>query len=87
MIKNTFTITNEQGLHMRPASMLTKALAGINCDVTIVKDGNNINAKSIMAVMAACIKCKTQVDIICDGPDEEKAMAIVSEMIENGFGE
>ena len=46
-----------------------------------------INGKSIMNIMAGCIKCGSDIVVECDGPDEEAMMAEASELIESGFGE
>lgn len=87
MITKTFIIKNEQGLHMRPASIMTKAMNAYKCDVTIVKNGLEINGKSIMLVMSACIKYGTEIEVRCNGEDEELAMSKITELIESGFGE
>ena len=81
MVSQTFTITNSQGFHMRPAGTFTSAMGKYQSTVTIVKDGNRIDGKSIMNLIAACIKCGTE------GPDEEAAMKEAAEMISTGFGE
>ena len=46
-----------------------------------------ITAKSVLNVMAAGIKCGTEINLICDGPDEEEALKTLSEAIESGLGE
>ena len=47
MVSQTFTITNSQGFHMRPAGTFTSAMGKYQSTVTIVKDGNRIDGKSI----------------------------------------
>ena len=49
--------------------------------------GKKINAKSVMLIIAACIKCGAEVTIECDGADEKEALAKAVELIESGFGE
>ena len=46
-----------------------------------------INAKSVLNVMAAGIKCGTEITLVCDGEDEEEAMKTISQAIESGLGE
>ena len=46
-----YTITDELGIHARPAGLLVKLAAGFQSDITIVKDGKEANAKRIMALM------------------------------------
>lgn len=88
MISKVITVINEQGLHMRPAGILAKAAAAHKeCNVTLNVDGKNINAKAIMQLMSAGIKCGTKVEIVCDGADEQAVLDEVAGMFENGFGE
>lgn len=87
MVEKKFTIKNEQGLHMRPAGILTAAMMKFNSDVSIIVNSNKINAKSIMNVMAGCIKCGTEITLVCEGDDEQDAMAKFEELVEGGFGE
>ena len=56
-------------------------------DITIVSGEKKIVAKSVLNVMAAGIKCGTEITLICDGEDEEEAMKTVSQAIEGGLGE
>ena len=56
-------------------------------DVNLVVNGSTVNAKSIMNVMAACIKCGTEIEVQCNGADEEAALAKFEEIYNNGFGE
>lgn len=87
MISKVMTISNAQGLHMRPAGLLTSAVAKCSSSVTIKYNGKEFNAKSIMMVMSACIKCGSEVEFVCDGPDEAEAMAKIEELVNNNFGE
>jgi len=87
MVSSKFTISNAQGLHMRPAGILTNALKGFDSEVTIIKDGEEVNAKSIMNVMAACIKFGAEIEVQCDGPDEQVALDKFTELVASGFGE
>lgn len=87
MISKEFTIKNSLGLHMRPAGTLTAAMNKFDSDVTIIKDGDSINAKSIMHVMASCIKFGVQIQVQAEGTDEQAAMDKFEELVESGFGE
>lgn len=87
MVSKTLTLTNGSGLHMRPAGVLASAMAPFAANVTIVADGKEVNAKSLMAVVAAGIKCGTEVEIVCDGADEQEALDAAVQLIESGLGE
>lgn len=87
MISKEFAIKNSLGLHMRPAGILTAAMNAFESEVSIIKDGQLVNAKSIMHVMASCIKFGDQIEVQCDGSDEQAAMDKFAELVESGFGE
>ncbi len=75
------------GMHMRPAGMFANAMMKFDSDVNLVANGKTVNAKSIMNLIAACIKCGTEVEVQCSGPDEEAALLEAVRLIENGLGE
>ena len=75
------------GLHMRPAQVFVSAMAKYPADITIKFNGKDINGKSIMNIMAACIKCGSEITVVCNGDNEEAMMNEVASMIESGFGE
>lgn len=87
MLSKKLTVINPSGLHLRPAGVLSQTAMKFKSDVTIQSGNKTIAAKSVLNVMAAGIKCGTEVELICDGPDEEDALRVVSEAIESGLGE
>lgn len=87
MVSKEFKIINKMGLHMRPANVFVTAMTKYSSDVFIIHNGNRINGKSIMNIMAACIKCGAIITVECDGDDEDKMMVEVEELINSGFGE
>ena len=87
MISKNLTVVNPSGLHLRPAGVLSQTAMKFKSDITIVSGEKKIVAKSVLNVMAAGIKCGTEITLICDGEDEEEAMKSMSEAIESGLGE
>ena len=87
MISKTLTVVNPSGLHLRPAGVLSQAAMKFKCDVIIECGDKKIVAKSVLNVMAAGIKCGTEITLVCDGEDEEEAMKTISQAIESGLGE
>ena len=53
----------------------------------IVFEDKKINAKSLLNIIGACIKCGSEIELVCEGPDEEAALAHATELIESGLGE
>ena len=87
MVSKKLTITNAMGFHMRPASAFALAMGKYPCEVKIKSAGTEANGKSLMNIIAACIKCGADIEIVCDGEREEEALAEASAMVESGFGE
>ena len=75
------------GTFMRPAGVFAKGMAKFVSDVTINFNGKATNGKSLLNIIGACIKCGSEVEIQCDGADEEEALKTAIEMIESGLGE
>ena len=82
MVSQKITVTNEQGMHMRPASVFSQAMTPFASDVKILFNGNTYDAKSVMMLMSACIKCGSEIEIVCDGPDEADALKKAVELVE-----
>ena len=87
MVTATTKIVNPQGMHMRPAQLFVNTMAKYKSDVTIVFNGKSINAKSIMHLMAACIKQGSEIEIQCCGEQEADALKAAVELVESGLGE
>ena len=87
MVTAKTKIVNPQGMHMRPAQLFVNTMAKYKSDVTIVFIGKNINAKSIMHLMAACIKQGSEIEIQCCGEQEADALKAAVELVESGLGE
>lgn len=88
MVNKKVMIVNEQGLHMRPAGELSKAVAAHKgCKVTLNANGKSVNGKSVMQIMAAGMKKGCEVEIVCDGEDEQAVLDEIAGMFESGFGE
>lgn len=87
MVSKQLTLTNAQGFHMRPASVFATAMGKFTSDITIKFNGNNYNAKSLLNIIAACIKCGSEIVVECNGSDENEALAEAVKLIESGLGE
>lgn len=83
MIKESIVIKNETGLHARPATEISKIAMKYKCNVNIGVNGKMINAKSPLMIMSAGIKSRTELDILCDGEDEEIALEELKKAFES----
>lgn len=87
MVSKKITITNATGLHLRPAGNLCREAMKFKSRITFDYSGNTANAKSVLSVLGACIKCGDEITLICEGDDEEKALKSLVAFIEDGIGE
>ncbi len=89
MIKGTVKVVNPSGLHMRPAGIFCqKAMDFESTKITFNYGKNNeASAKSILSILGAGIRQDDEIELVCDGPDEEKAMNELKKLFEEGFGE
>ena len=87
MVERTVQIVNKNGLHARPAAEIVKISAGFQSEVTLVKDGMEVNGKSIMGVMMLAAECGASVLLRANGADEEQAVEAIAALIANKFGE
>lgn len=83
MVKESVVIENETGLHARPATEISKIAMKYKCNINLIVNGKTINAKSPLMIMSAGIKSKTELDILCDGEDEEKAIEELKYFLQN----
>jgi phosphocarrier protein HPr len=85
--KGTFTVVNERGMHARPASKLVRLASSFKSEVTIEKDGEIKNAKSVMGVLLLCGAKGTSLTISANGEDAEACVKAIGALIDSGFGE
>lgn len=71
----TYTVTDPVGIHARPAGLLVKQVKNYASTVTIEKDGQQVNALRLMALMGLCVKQGNTITVTLEGPDEEAATA------------
>ena len=87
MPERSVQVVNEAGIHARPAAEIVKTAAKFKAEVTIVKDGLDVNAKSIMGVMMLAAECGSTVLLKAEGDDAQAAIDAIADVIDNGFGE
>jgi phosphocarrier protein len=83
----TIRIANKRGLHARASAKVVEAAARFQSEITVSKDGQAVNARSIMGLMMLAASLGSQVEIAAEGPDSEEAMAAILALAEAKFGE
>ena len=87
MIERTVQIVNKNGLHARPAAEIVKISAKFQSEITLVKDGMEVNGKSIMGVMMLAAECGSTLLLRADGADADAALDALATLIADKFGE
>ena len=80
-------VRNRQGIHARPSAAFVKLAAQFRCEVTLEKDGEAINGKSIMGLLMLAAGPGSRLRIVCDGADAAMAVESLAGLVEGGFGE
>lgn len=81
------TILNKRGLHARASAKLVEASARFQSHITVTKDGQDVDARSIMGLMMLAAGSGSRVEIAAEGPDADEAMTAILALIEAKFGE
>jgi phosphocarrier protein HPr len=86
-VEKEITIVNRLGLHARPAAMFVRIASRFRCEIWVEKEGEQINGKSIMGLMMLAAGQGSTLLIRCEGPDADKAMEELEELIKAKFNE
>ena len=85
--ERTLTIVNELGLHARAATKFVQMASKFPCEITLAKEGNEVNGKSIMGVLMLVASKGSVVTIKARGERCDEAVAALAKLIEEKFGE
>jgi phosphocarrier protein HPr len=81
------TVRNKMGLHARPAALIVQTANKFPCDVTLEKDGQSVNGKSIMGVLMLAAAKGTVVKVKADGEQARQCADALAALFEKGFNE
>jgi phosphocarrier protein len=87
MIERTVKIVNDPGLHLRSASSFVKAAARFRSDIWVMKDGIEVNGKSILGIISLVAEYGSSITIKANGQDEQQAIDVLATLVENKFYE
>ena len=80
-------IINERGLHARAAANFVKTIDGLNANIEVERLGQTVDGNSIMRLMMLAASKGTSIKVSASGADAKKAIDLLSELINNKFGE
>ena len=83
----TIRIANKKGLHARASAKVVEAAARFQSEIMVTKDGQSVNARSIMGLMMLAASLGSEVEISAEGLDCDEAMAAILALAEAKFGE
>ncbi len=87
MIERQLEIVNRLGLHARAAAKLVHLTGKFRSRIRLNRDGEEVDAKSILGVLLLAAAQGSIVKVTCEGEDEEEAMESITALIRNGFDE
>jgi phosphocarrier protein HPr len=86
-VEKEIPIVNRLGLHARPAAMFVRIASRYRSEIWVSKEGEDVNGKSIMGLMMLAAGQGSKLRIRCEGPDAEKALEELEELIKARFNE
>lgn len=86
MVETKETVKNALGLHIKPAGELSNIALQYSCNVYLRIREYDVNAKSLLGILSAQVKCGEEITIVCNGDQEEECLAAISAACRNGFG-
>ncbi|HNT97248.1 MAG TPA: HPr family phosphocarrier protein [Elusimicrobiales bacterium] len=87
MTRKDLKVVNTLGIHARPAGMIANTAGRFQSDVKMIKDGMEVNAKSIMGIMTLAAGRNTVITLVASGPDEKEAAAALEDLFNRKFEE
>ncbi len=86
-LSKVFKINNKLGLHARAAAMFVQLSNKFSSDIKLIRDGYEVNGKSILGILSLAAIQGTELNIVAIGEDAGEALSEIGKLIESGFGE
>ncbi len=87
MVELETTIKNRAGIHARPSALIAQTAVKFSSRIFLEKNGNKINAKSIMGIITLAASFGSRIKITAEGADEQAAADAIKALFESGFNE
>lgn len=87
MVSEKVVIKNPSGLHLRPAGILCNKAIMFQSSISFQFKSTTANAKSVLSVLGACVKCGDEIEFVCEGNDEQEALETMVQVVRDGLGE
>lgn len=86
LVERDLTILNAHGLHVRPASKFAEVADRFACDITVTKEGNQVNGKAIIELLTLAATSGAVLRLRCEGHDAQQAADALTELVRTKFG-
>jgi phosphocarrier protein len=80
-------IVNERGLHARASAKFVKMASGFDAEIKVSRDGQTVDARSIMGLMMLAAGIGSTIEIVTDGPEATEALEALCDLVANRFDE
>ena len=87
MVEKQVTVLNQNGIHARPSAMIVEESSKFSSSITLVNNGAESNAKSIMGILTLSAVCGTEIIVRCEGEDEQAALDTIAGLFIDRFGQ
>ena len=87
MTSHSVAVVNQLGMHARAAAKFVHLATRFESQVRVVRDGRQMDGKSIMGILLLAAACGSIITITAEGGDEHEAVAALAALVESGFGE
>lgn len=81
MVSKKFIIKDVNGIHMRPARIFCETALTFTSSIQILVRTTTANAKSLLNILGAGVKCEDEIEIVCEGVDEKEALETLERVI------
>ena len=85
MMKQKVTVKNKTGLHLRPAGILCRSAMLYKSHIALIYGDITANAKSVLSVLGAGVRAGDEIELTCEGEDEQEAMEALVKLFESGL--
>ncbi len=83
----TLIICNQLGLHARASARFVETAARFDAVITVSRDGESVNARSIMGLMMLAASRGSAIEVTAEGPEAEEALDALQSLVDEKFGE
>jgi phosphocarrier protein len=86
-VTRSLTMVNRRGLHARAAAKFVQTAGGFEADITVAKDGQTVDGRSIMGLLMLAGVNGSTIVVTARGAEAVAAVDALAALVASGFGE